>query len=1349
MRIGPCRNLGWTSLVITAFFLLSLRPFQARTPRVAPPTGRAQRLGAVAAGPFAVPQGPLFLVPDDVDEADLGNTIPIHNYADRRLVVVEHPSKLPTGIRNRLTAIDDPATLTYRSWKGPVPPLSTGDLAGLPDGYYLLGLVGPEDSSWETQLAQYGVKKVDVAWPYGLVVHANGTQLLAAASSVTTSYGYSVIRGVLPVPLETRMSGELLRVVKGEQKLGSIPNLQRDPKGEAVVRLFFFNDSSPDARPLDHRAQELAELKKFARIPGSALAYGYDDAVLVGGAQELVRILQEVPSVAYAEALHQRQTDDHAQVYYPIAMSVAPPLYATTPIQLKAPVQPKVMPEEEIPPWVNGKDKPGPQIGVKPGRSVLQSKPGTRAMPSPIANFEGLGYNYSGFSMTGAPPDTEGDVGTNDYVQWVNSMFAVFDKSTGGVLYGPANGNTLFANLGGRCASDNNGDPLVMYDRIADRWFMSQFAVSKSPYYQCIAVSNTNDPVTTTWNLYAFSYGSNFNDYGKSGVWPDGYYMMFHMFANGQTWAGTEVCAFDRVKMLAGQVATQQCFGPNASYGGLLPSNFQGSTLPPAGSPNYFVAYGTNQLLFWPFHVDWTTTANTTFPFNSPTSIPVASFTEACGGSGGTCVPQPGTTNTLDTLGDRLMWRSNYRNFGDHESLVFCHTVTGGAGAGIRWYELRGLSTTPTVYQQGTYAPSDTIWRWMGSVNMDKEGDIAAGYSASSSSLHPSLYYTGRLSTDALGTLGQGEATLFSGSGSQTGSLTRWGDYSTMSVDPTDDCTFWYTNEYLASDGTFNWKTRICSFKFGSCNACVTPEAPTGLSASVPGDNEIDLSWSAGGNTYNVYRTNGSCPGSGYTLLASGLTSLAYSDTTVSGGTTYSYEVTAVDSTGGCESAASNCDSAIATGACTAAPTFAGLSSVTNPASATCELDLAWSAATPNCGTSITYNVYRSTSSSFTPSASNLIATGVTSTAYGDTNALADGSTYYYIVRAVDGSMGVEDANTVIQAGAPTGPQIRAIDETFEEPGGEPTSGGSWAHKATQGTDYWGQSTSGNPHGGSYTFFCRDVGSTNDDALVTPIFTVPANGTLSFWHTYNLESYADYGGTSSTGFDGAVLEISTDGGSTWNDLGGDITQGGYNSTISSNYGSPIAGRSAWSGGTIGAETEVVVSLSGYVGQNAQIRFRLACDNSTADTGWYIDDVVVSGDMACATAGAVKPVPDGKWVSGTAMRAAKAALDGSIVNLTWDVSTCQDANYNLYYGNGSDVSTYALQGSDCGLGNSGSATWSAPAIPAGEHFIWWVIAGTDGVQTESSWGRDSSGNERHPAASNQCGFTAKSTATSCP
>lgn len=424
-------------------------------------------------------------------------------------------------------------------------------------------------------------------------------------------------------------------------------------------------------------------------------------------------------------------------------------------------------------------------------------------------------------------------------------------------------------------------------------------------------------------------------------------------------------------------------------------------------------------------------------------------------------------------------------------------------------------------------------------------------------------------------------------------------------------------------------------------------------------------------------------------------------------------------------------------------PDFAGLTSVSAPGSATCTLTLSWAAATAYCGGPVYYNVYRSTTSGFTPSAANRIVTGVVGTSFTDTQGLVSGTPYFYVVRAVDSANGAEDTNLVQGTGTPVGTSTTPINENFEEPGGQPLSGGTWSHSALAGTDNWVQSTAGNPHSPTHTFFTASVSSVNDDVLVTPAFTVPANAVLSFWHTYYLE----------TNYDGAVIEISTDGGSTWNDLGPRITSGGYTGTISTLYGSPIGGRQAWTGGTVGTETQVTVDLAPYAGQNAKVRFRAACDSSVAQTGWYIDDVVLSGQAPCATGtpvGSVKPVPDGLWVGGTPMRASKSTGDGSTVALSWDVSTCADANYNLYYGKGSDLPTYALTGSACSLGATGSATWSSvPAVPPGETFLWWVLVGTDGTSLESSWGKDSAGNERHPAASNQCGFTAKSTATTCP
>jgi hypothetical protein len=445
---------------------------------------------------------------------------------------------------------------------------------------------------------------------------------------------------------------------------------------------------------------------------------------------------------------------------------------------------------------------------------VVQTSAGPRVATTAGLNFAGVGNGDYGFVPNAAPPDTNGAVGATQYVQWVNESFAVFDKSTGALVYGPAAGNTLWKGFGGPCETNNDGDPIAQYDKAANRWVLTQFSVTGGPpFFQCVAVSTTSD-AKGAYNRYAFQE-PNFPDYPKLGVWPDAYYLTFNMFS-GSAFVGARSCALDRVSMLIGASATQQCFQLSSAFASLLPADLDGPlSPPPAGSPNYLVNFGTNSLNLWKFHVDFTNQTNTTL--TGPTNIPVAPFSPACGG--GTCIPQAGTRQKLDSLGDRLMYRLAYRHFIDHEALVVNHSVavatTAGTRTGVRWYELRTPGTTPVVFQQGTYAP-DTTFRWMGSAAMDKVGDIAVGYSVSSSQMHPAVRYTGRLPSDATGTL-EAEASIIEGAGSQLRNLNRWGDYSAMSIDPVDDCTFFYTDEYLKVSGTFNWSTRIASFKFPGC----------------------------------------------------------------------------------------------------------------------------------------------------------------------------------------------------------------------------------------------------------------------------------------------------------------------------------------------------------------------------------------------------------------------------------------------------------------------------------------------------------------------------------------------------
>jgi len=494
--------------------------------------------------------------------------------------------------------------------------------------------------------------------------------------------------------------------------------------------------------------------------------------------------------------------------YYPYHMDVSPPLRNI------------VAPDREP----GQRERPLRLLPTGPAGSPFAPDPAVQTTPGPLVattaglTFAGVGNGDYGFAPNAAPPDTNGAVGATQYVQWVNESFAVFDKATGAIASGfPKAGNALWAGFGGGCQTNNDGDPIVQYDKAANRWILTQFSVSTLPYLQCVAVSTTSD-ATGTYNRYAFSYGNTqFPDYPKLGVWPDAYYISFNIFNNGTSFAGSKVCAYDRTAMLAGGPATQVCFQLSTSFGGLLPSDLDGTTAPPVGSPNFFLNFGTNSLNLWKLHVDFTTPANSTL--TGPTNFAVAAFNPACSG-GGTCIPQPSTKNQLDSLADRLMYRLAYRNRAGVESLVVNHSVAVGnkrtGVTSVRWYEIRTPNGTPSVFQQGTLGTSDGIHRWMGSIAMDKVGNIALGYSASSSSVLPSIRYTGRVPTDPLGTM-QTETVIQAGGGSQTGNLHRWGDYSAMTVDPVDDCRFWYTTEYLKSNGSFNWSTRIASFKFPGC----------------------------------------------------------------------------------------------------------------------------------------------------------------------------------------------------------------------------------------------------------------------------------------------------------------------------------------------------------------------------------------------------------------------------------------------------------------------------------------------------------------------------------------------------
>jgi hypothetical protein len=475
---------------------------------------------------------------------------------------------------------------------------------------------------------------------------------------------------------------------------------------------------------------------------------------------------------------------------------------------------------------------------------VVQSSAPTSLAPTAGTNFEGVAT--ADISPNYIPPDPNAAVGPNAIVEVVNTAFEVFSK-TGGSLYGPADTSTIWTGFGGDCENYNDGDATVSYDRIDQRWVMQQFAVSGSAYKECIAVSETSDP-TGSWYRYEFGgFGGEFPDYPKLGVWPDAYYVTYNLFPDNWTFDGPEVCAYERARMLDGLSADQLCKQLNDNMvNGLLPSDFDGSTLPPVGEPNYLLgvkqdtATTTNSIVMYSMAVDWSTNHSTLTNLGDVAGV--APFNLACDDLGCDRIPEKNGVK-LDSLGDRLMYRLAYRNLPSGQAWVVDHTVMTGSVAGVRWYQLgspSGDTGAPTLTQQGTYAPGDGKWRWMGSAAMDSSGNMALGYSISNSSIYPGIAYTGRLFGDAAGTMTQGETVVrcgaaVSGCGSQT-TYSRWGDYTSMSIDPADDCTFWYTNQYLPNTGVFNWKTRLASFKLPGCVAATVNQfslSPTPSSVTI------------------------------------------------------------------------------------------------------------------------------------------------------------------------------------------------------------------------------------------------------------------------------------------------------------------------------------------------------------------------------------------------------------------------------------------------------------------------------------------------------------------------------------
>lgn len=479
---------------------------------------------------------------------------------------------------------------------------------------------------------------------------------------------------------------------------------------------------------------------------------------------------------------------------------------------------------------------------------VLQRKAGTAPINAPLITIDGLGNTDNETVIGGrvAPPDPELDVGEEYVVEMVNLLFAVYDKSSGELVFGPIENNAVFDGFGGDCEIDNTGDVISLYDEAADRWLISHMSFGgTNPGTECVAISQTSDP-TGAWYRYEFVISETaFNDYPKLGVGADAYYSSYNMFPESGGFAGATVAAFDRAAMINGDPnATAILVGPNASLFGLMPMDIDGPVPSPA-PPGLFAGIFQDQLNLYAFDADFDTPSNSTF--EEIAALGTEPFdAELCTAPRGACIPQPNGPD-LEAISDRLMQRLQFRDMGDYQAMVVNHTVDadGQGRAGIRWYELRDASENSdwAIYQQGTYAPDDGENRWMGSIAMDAGGNIALSYTVSSDNTAPSIRYTGRPAGAPLGQMTLGEESIIESTVSQSGTA-RWGDYSAIDVDPSNGSTFWTVHQF-ADDigGNLNWDTRIAAFAFDPDDE-TAPDAIADLTALAEA-NTINLTWTA------------------------------------------------------------------------------------------------------------------------------------------------------------------------------------------------------------------------------------------------------------------------------------------------------------------------------------------------------------------------------------------------------------------------------------------------------------------------------------------------------------------------
>ncbi len=850
-------------------------------------------------------------------------------------------------------------------------------------------------------------------------------------------------------------------------------------------------------------------------------------------------------------------------------------------------------------------------------------------MPPASLTFDGVSSsdNATAYGFRVVPPDPNGDVGPNHYVQTVNVLTRIFDKN-GTALTPPFKLSSIFSTLGTPCSQRNDGDPIALYDALADRWILSQFCNNFPPFRQLIAVSRTADP-TGDYYVYEFVMPNvKFNDYPKLGVWTDGYYMSTDEFL-GSDYAGSGVFAFDRNKMLVGDQSASYIYFDLASpesirIGGLLPSDLDGLNAPPVGAPNTFVGYQATEygdpadaLRLFDFRADFINPNNSTFTERSESPLIVASF-DPTSPEGRADVLQPAPGEPLDAQSDRLMYRLAYRNLGTHQSLVVNQTirlspVSETYRGGVRVYELRRSANAGfSVHKQSTIGSNEAS-RWMGSAAQDYQGNLAVGYSFSSETRKPSILYTGKLATE---TQFRDEEAVANGTGVQAAFGSRWGDYSSISVDPTDDCTFWVTNEYYTAasqaENPFGWLTRIGRFKFDECapaprariNGAVTnavngqPIPGATVAANAVYTKFTDQNGNYGiltlvPNTYTV------------TVSARGFRSQTLNVMLVAGQIltqNFALEPAALFENGSINITAESCQ-----------PNNA----IDPSETVTINLGLA------NTGARNTTNLV----------AALLPTGGVTNPSEPQNYGVVSGQTVFrsFTFTAspdlrcgdfISLTIQLQDAEENLGAltiNLRTGSQRVALQETFDTVSA-PNLPAGWTTSATGAQDVWKTSATQrqSPPLAAHSAAAAQVGVNEMTSPAFPVATATAE--LTFYNRYDLETTF----LRNKLYDGAVLEIKI-GEGIFQDIiaaGGAFISGGYDGVIDSCCQNPLAGRAGWSGKSGPNQTPEFIQTkvklpARAAGKNVRLRWRVGTDNGTSREGQYIDDVRVSDGYVCA------------------------------------------------------------------------------------------------------------------------------------